>query len=209
MFEHVFETYGTEHAAMVANVIQYRYPMAIRDVGKALGLPEADIDKLAKRMRGRFAGSLVEEMAAMPEFARRMQLADLAGRSSRLVEELRGMPRHLSQHSGGMIISTTPHRRAGAGRSRRRWTAATSASGTRTPSPTPASSRWTSSATPASASSTAALALIEERHGRASIPRDIPLDDPEVYEMIQRGDILGIVQIQSRAQIQVILRLKI
>ena len=72
MFEHVFATYGTEHAAHGRNVIQYRYPMAIRDVGKALGLPEATIDKLAKRMRSRFAGSLLEEMRTMPEFAARM-----------------------------------------------------------------------------------------------------------------------------------------
>ncbi|MCI0890300.1 MAG: DNA polymerase III subunit alpha, partial [Chloroflexi bacterium] len=107
MFEHVFETYGTEHAALVANVIQYRYPMAIRDVGKALGLPEADIDKLAKRMRGRFARSLDEEMRSLPEFRGRMN-APVWRTFARLVEELRGKPRHLSQHSGGVIISSTP-----------------------------------------------------------------------------------------------------
>ncbi|MHB8685038.1 MAG: PHP domain-containing protein, partial [Dehalococcoidia bacterium] len=97
MFAHVFATYGSEHAALVANVITYRYPMAVRDVGKALGLPEADIDKLAKRMRGRFARSLAEEMRAMPEFASRME-APLWREFVRLVEELRGMPRHLGQH---------------------------------------------------------------------------------------------------------------
>ena len=107
MFEHVFATYGTEHAALVANVIQYRYPMAIRDVGKALGLPEADIDKLAKRIRGRFAGTLVEEMRALPEFRDRMN-APIWRTFIELVEELVGKPRHLSQHSGGMIISSTP-----------------------------------------------------------------------------------------------------
>ena len=207
MFEHVFATYGTERAALVANVIQYRYPMAVRDVGKTLGLPEADIDKLAKRMRGRFAGSLAEEMRSLPEFRSRMG-APIWREFARLVEELRGMPRHLSQHSGGVIISSTPiveqvpvQPSAMEGRYICQWDKDSVADA--------GFIKMDFLGYPSLGQLYRALKLIEERHGRRIDPVRIPLDDPQVYEMIQKGDILGIVQIQSRAQLQAILRLKI
>jgi error-prone DNA polymerase len=207
MFEHVFDTYGTEYAAMVANVIQYRYPMAIRDVGKALGLPEADIDKLAKRMRGRFAGSLIEEMRSLPEFRQRMN-APAWRQFIELVEELRGMPRHLGQHSGGVIISSTPiveqvpvQPSAMDGRYICQWDKDSVADA--------GFIKMDMLGYPSLGHLYRALKLIEERSGKRIDPVRIPLDDPQVYEMIQRGDVLGIVQIQSRAQIQTILQLKI
>ncbi len=207
MFEHVFATYGTEHAALVANVIQYRYPMAIRDVGKALGLPEVEIDKLAKRMHGRFAGSLVEEMQSLPEFRSRMD-APVWREFMRLVEELRGMPRHLSQHAGGVIISSTPiveqvpvQPSAMAGRYICQWDKDSVADA--------GFIKMDFLGYPSLGHLYRSLKLIEERHGKRIEPARIPLDDPQVYEMIQRGDVLGIVQIQSRAQLQAILRLKI
>ena len=207
MFEHVFETYGTEHAALVANVISYRYPMAIRDVGKALGLPEADIDKLAKKIRGRFAGSLSEEMRALPEFRSRMN-SPVWRQFVQLVEELRGKPRHLSQHSGGVIISSTPiveqvpvQPSAMPGRYICQWDKDSVADA--------GFIKMDFLGYPSLGHLQRSLRLIEERHGKRIDPVRIPLDDPQVYEMIQRGDILGIVQIQSRAQLQAILRLKI
>ena len=207
MFEHVFATYGTERAALVANVITYRYPMAIRDVGKTLGLPEADIDKLAKRMRSRFAGSLSEEMQALPEFRSRMN-APIWREFTRLVEELRGKPRHLSQHSGGVIISSTPiveqvpvQPSAMAGRYICQWDKDSVADA--------GFIKMDFLGYPSLGHLHRALKLIEERHGRRIDPVRIPLDDPQVYEMIRQGNILGIVQIQSRAQLQAILRLNI
>ena len=207
MFEHVFETYGTERAALVANVISYRYPMAIRDVGKALGLPEADVDKLAKKMRGRFARSLAEEMQALPEFRHRMG-APIWREFARLVEELRGKPRHLSQHSGGVIISSTPiveqvpvQPSAMPGRYICQWDKDSVADA--------GFIKMDFLGYPSLGHLHRALDLIEGRHDKRIDPVRIPLDDPQVYEMIQRGDILGIVQIQSRAQLQAILRLKI
>lgn len=207
MFEHIFATYGTEHAALVANVIQYRYPMAIRDVGKALGLPEADIDKLAKRMRGRFAGSLIEEMESLPEFRSRMD-TPVWRKFIRLVEELRGMPRHLSQHSGGVVISTTPiveqvpvQPSAMNGRYICQWDKDSVADA--------GFIKMDMLGYPSLGHLYRSLKLIEERHGKRFDPVRIPLDDDNVYAMIRRGDILGIVQIQSRAQLQAILRLQI
>jgi len=207
MFEHVFVTYGTEHAALVANVITYRYPMAIRDVGKALGLPEADIDKLAKRLHGRFARSLVEEMRDMPEFAARMH-TPIWREFVRLVEELRGKPRHLSQHSGGIIISDTPiveqvpvQPTAMPGRYICQWDKDSVADA--------GFIKMDFLGYPSLGHLYRALGLIERHRGLRIDPVRIPLDDPGVYEMIRRGDILGIVQIQSRAQLQAILRLDI
>jgi error-prone DNA polymerase len=207
MFEHIFATYGTEHASLVANVISYRYPMAIRDVGKALGLPEAEVDKLAKRMRGRFAESLSEEMQALPEFHARMH-TPLWHEFLRLVEELRGLPRHLGQHSGGVVISTTPiveqvpvQPSAMDGRYICQWDKDSVADA--------GFIKMDLLGYPSLGHLYRSLKLIEERHGKRIDPARIPLDDDNVYGMIRRGDILGIVQIQSRAQLQAILRLEI
>ena len=207
MFRHVFETYGTEHAAMVCNFIEYRYPSAVRDVGKALGLPESQVDQIAKRMHSRFSGGLAEELAAMPEFAARMKFPiweDFA----RLVQELRGMPRHLSQHSGGIIVATTrmdEHVPIEA-----------------TAMPDRFICQWDKDSVadagfikldllgyPSLDQLERGLRYVEQRHGRVIKQKDIDLTDPEVYAMLQAGDTLGIVQIQSRAQIQILLRINV
>ena len=208
MFRHVFDEYTTERAAMVCNFIEYRNASAIRDVGKALGLPESEIDKIAKRMHSRFAGKLEDEMKDMPEFASRMKFSIWADFLT-LVSELLGMPRHLSQHSGGMIIST----------SRIDEQVPVEA----TAMPDRFICQWDKDSVadagfikldflgyPSLDQLECALDYVRERHGRVVVPsRDIDLTDPNVYDMIQAGDVLGTVQIQSRAQIQVLLRIKV
>jgi error-prone DNA polymerase len=207
MFRSIFEKYGTAHAAQVCNFIQYRYASAIRDVGRALGLPPGDVDKVAKRMRSRFAGSLTAEMEAMPEFRRRLA-SPLWREFVRLIEELRGFPRHLSQHSGGVIISTTRideqvpvERPAMEGRYICQWDKDSVADA--------GFIKLDLLAYPTLDQLYRGLRYVYERYGRRIRPEDISLDDPQVYEMIQAGDSIGIVQIQSRAQIQVLLRIKV
>jgi error-prone DNA polymerase len=208
MFRHVFREYTTEHAAMVCSVIEYRYPSAVRDVGKALGLPEADIDAIAKRMHSRFSTGLESELAAMPQFASRLRFP-IWRDFVRLVEELRGMPRHLSQHSGGMIISTSRideqvpvERSAMDDRFICQWDKDSVADA--------GFIKLDFLGYPSLDQLRRGLRYVEERHGRVVVPeRDIDLTDQEVYRMIQGGDALGIVQIQSRAQIQVLLRIKV
>jgi error-prone DNA polymerase len=212
MFRTIFEKYTTAHAAQVCNFIQYRYASAVRDVGKALGLPPGDIDKAAKRMRSRFSGSLAQELAAMPEFASRLE-SPIWRDFFRLVEELRGLPRHLSQHSGGVIISTTRideqvpvERPAMEGRYICQWDKDSVADA--------GMIKLDLLAYPTLDQLYRGLRYVKERHGRVIDPatesdHGIPLDDPAVYEMIQAGDSIGIVQIQSRAQIQVLLRIKV
>ncbi|HWO73662.1 MAG TPA: DNA polymerase III subunit alpha, partial [Dehalococcoidia bacterium] len=207
MFRHIFAGYTTDHAAMVASLIEYRYASAIRDVGKALGLPEGEIDKIAKRMRSRFAGRLAGELASMPEFGPRLRFP-IWRDFVELVEELHGMPRHLSQHSGGIIISTNrideqvPVEAAAMdGRFICQWDKDSVADA--------GFIKLDLLGYPSLDQLARGLRYVEERHGRRILPHQIPLDDPNVYEMIQAGDVLGIVQIQSRAQIQVLLRIKV
>ncbi len=207
MFRMIFERYTTEHAAQVCNFIEYRYPSAVRDVGKALGLPPGDIDKIAKSMHSRFAGSLPQELASMPEFGPRLG-GQVWQDFVRLVEELRGMPRHLSQHSGGVIISTTRvdeqvpvERPAMDGRYICQWDKDSIADA--------GMIKLDLLGYPTLDQLYRGLRYVYARHGRRITPEAVPLDDPAVYEMIRSGDVIGIVQIPSRAQIQVLLRINV
>ncbi len=208
MFKHVFETYTTERAAMVCNFIEYRWASAIRDVGKALGLPESQIDHIAKRMHSRFAQGLRYEMSQMPEFAHRQQFP-IWQEFMTLVEQIVGLPRHLSQHSGGIIISSTRmdeqvplEATAMEGRFICQWDKDSVADA--------GFIKLDFLGYPSLDQLNRGLRYIRERYGRIVEPKvDIDLTDQQVYEMIQAGDVLGIVQIQSRAQIQVLLRINV
>jgi error-prone DNA polymerase len=107
LIERVYDRWGKEHAALVAIFPTYRLRSAIRDVGKALGLPAAELDRLAKRGgtpydRGDRVG---EEIARQyPDRVESRGWRDL----SELAAQLSGFPRHLSQHVGGMVISSKP-----------------------------------------------------------------------------------------------------
>jgi error-prone DNA polymerase len=108
LIERVYEVWGKEHAALVAIFPTYRLRSALRDVGKALGLPAAEIDRLAKRASPHDGiEQIPDELARHPEFADRLEAQawrDLA----ELSRQLAGFPRHLSQHVGGMVISSEP-----------------------------------------------------------------------------------------------------
>src|SRR5205085_706521 len=103
----VTEKYGRDHAALVAAFPTYRSRGAIRDVGKALGLPFADLERLARVTDGWNATRVRDELAALPDAETKRRsprwraFADLCG-------EIAGLPRHISQHPGGMVISSRP-----------------------------------------------------------------------------------------------------
>jgi error-prone DNA polymerase len=103
----VYEKYGREHAGLVCTFPTYRLRSAVREMGKALELPPGDLEKLAKLSEHRSAGGLKEELATLPEF-REKAAAPLWQALGELAEEIAGLPRHLSQHVGGMIISSRP-----------------------------------------------------------------------------------------------------
>ena len=103
----VTERYGNEHAALVASFATYRSRGAIRDVGKALGLPQAELERLARLTDGWDASRIAEEVARLPDAERK--LVSKRWRAFQfLTTEIAGLPRHVSQHPGGMVISSRP-----------------------------------------------------------------------------------------------------
>ncbi|HEY5659218.1 MAG TPA: PHP domain-containing protein, partial [Gaiellaceae bacterium] len=103
----VTERYGREHAALVASFATYRSRGAIRDVGKALGLPYAELERIARVSDGWNATRVGEELLMLPDA--QTKLASPRWRAfAELCGEIAGLPRHISQHPGGMVISSRP-----------------------------------------------------------------------------------------------------
>ncbi|MDQ3693655.1 MAG: error-prone DNA polymerase [Chloroflexota bacterium] len=204
LIERVYETYGPNHAAMVCAFPTYRLRSAVRDVGKALGLPASDLDRIAKLSEPRSATALGDELARMPAYASRLQsapwkyLVELAG-------ELAGFPRHVSQHSGGMIISSSPlvnlvpvQPAAMAGRFICQWDK---------------DSCDDAGFVKIDFLALGMLSLVEEclplivEAGKEAVDLSrVDFDDERVYDMICAGDTIGTFQIESRAQIQTLLK---
>ena len=143
IIQYVYDRYGRDHAALVAEVITYRARMAVRDVGKALGLSLDQVDALSKSLDSRAmpkaenteaapsagddlaphqalgvtkhgdkmpmsAAEVEAAVAALPEALRADIGGDVALRLHALCRRIDGFPRHLSQHSGGMVITRSP-----------------------------------------------------------------------------------------------------
>ncbi|MBN2371800.1 MAG: error-prone DNA polymerase [Vicinamibacteria bacterium] len=105
VIQHVYAKYGPRGAAMTANVITYRPRSAAREVGKALGIPPVEIDRLA-RLLSRFEYPDSEETLARAIEQARWDKDDRRVRIfARLWSEIQDLPRHLGQHSGGMVIA--------------------------------------------------------------------------------------------------------
>jgi len=102
----VSDKYGREHAALVAAFPTYNARGAIRDVGKALGLPHAELERLARITEGN-PRRVAEEVASLPDAE--TKLSSPRWRAfGELCREIGGLPRHASQHPGGMVISSRP-----------------------------------------------------------------------------------------------------
>ncbi|MDQ3226513.1 MAG: error-prone DNA polymerase, partial [Chloroflexota bacterium] len=175
-----------------------------RDVGKALGIPIADLDRISKLSEPRLAGDLGLELARIPEYAARLEappwryLVELSG-------ELAGFPRHVSQHSGGMIISSAPlvdlvpvQPASMAGRYLCQWDK---------------DSCDDAGFIKIDFLALGMLSLVEEAlrlipaNGKSPVDLSrIDFTDQTVYDMICTGDTIGTFQIESRAQIQTLLR---
>jgi error-prone DNA polymerase len=200
----VTERYGREHAALVASFATYRSRGAIRDVGKALGLPYAELERLAKVSEGWNAKRVAEELQLLPD-AQRKLLSPRWRAFAELCHEIAGLPRHISQHPGGMVISSRPlvelvpvQPAAMAGRQMCQWDK--------------------DSCSDAGFLKIDLLGLgmlsaiedcVEQIAKLRGEPIDlsrIPLVDEDVYGDIQRADTVGAFQIESRAQMQSLLR---
>ena len=195
----VTEKYGREHAALVATFSTYRSRGAIRDVGKALGLPFAELERLARVTDGWHAENVPDEVDA--EKLRSPRWRAFAEQC----REIAGLPRHISQHPGGMVISTRPlvelvpvQPSAMAGRQMCQWDKDSCAD---------------AGFLKIDLLGLGMLSAVEEcvdliaRHRGELIDLSrVPLDDPAVYAEIQNADTVGCFQIESRAQMQSLLR---
>ena len=200
----VHERYGADRSALVAAFPTYRSRGAVRDLGKALGLPAGEIERAARTVD--FYGG-PEEIARDVRSAVGSHRAE-SGRWQVLVElcgQALGLPRHPSQHPGGMVISTRPLVEicpvvpaAMEGRQIAQWDKDSCAD---------------AGFLKIDLLGLGMLSAVErsvEEIGRAHGERldlsRIPLDDPATYESIQRAETTGVFQIESRAQMQMLPR---
>ena len=204
VIQYIYQKYGRERAALAATVITYRPRSAIRDVGKALGLEAHQVDRLAKSVfwwDGRKVRTeSLEELGFDPASLLMQRLVSL-------VNTLIGFPRHLSQHVGGFVITR--------GQLSRLVPIENAAMTERTVI------QWDKDDLEALGflkvdvlglgmltAIHRCFDLIAEHRGRRLTMAAIPAEDPRVYAMIQRADTMGVFQIESRAQMAMLPRLK-
>ncbi|MGE3345774.1 MAG: error-prone DNA polymerase, partial [Vicinamibacterales bacterium] len=201
VIQYVYQRYGSMGAAMTANVITYRGRSAAREVGKVLSMEEADVDRLAKAM-SRF--EYVDPSETVEK-----QLSDAGMDTGRQVyrqfatlwTQLQDLPRHLGQHSGGMVIcqgrldEVVPLEPASMpGRVVVQWDKDDCAD---------------LGIIKVDLLGLGMMAALEEAVAATGIDlAHLPPDDPEVYEMLQTADTVGLFQVESRAQMATLPRLR-
>ncbi len=204
VIQYIYAKYGRERAALTATVICYRPRSALRDVGKALGLDLNQVDRLAKSM------AWWDDREELPA---RLAEAGFDGKSPvlrhllELVTALQGFPRHLSQHTGGFVISRGP------------LSQLVPVENAAMPERTVI--EWDKDDLDALgllkvdvlalgmlSAIRRALQMLSARRGQAFAMIDIPPEDDAVYDMICHSDTVGVFQIESRAQMSMLPRLK-
>jgi error-prone DNA polymerase len=200
----VYRRYGLEHAALVCSFATYHLRSAVRDLGKVLGLPAPAIDKLARLSEGGMASSVRRELATLPEFQGQAE-GPMWAHLMDLAEQIDGFPRHVGQHVGGMIISSRPvvelvpvQPASMDGRYICQWDKDSCDD-----------ARFIKIdflALGMLSLVEECLELIWECRGEKLDVSTIPYDDTAVYDEICNGDTVGLFQIESRAQIQMLTR---
>ena len=206
LIERVHRHFGPEHAVLAGAVTTYKIKGVIQALGKALGLPQERLGLLSKRLHSRHAADLRSEMTQMADFKDKVDaprwrdLLDLA-------PQLIGAPRGLSQHVGGMVLSSSPISemvpiRAGAteGRYIMDWDKDSVADAN--------FAKIDLLSLPVLDQIEEALDLVEEREGHRPDLGRIDLEDPGVYDMINAGLCKGVFLLQSPAQLKMAQRLK-
>ncbi len=204
----VYRKYGAEHVGLVATFPTYRMRSAVREVGKALDLPQGELEKLAKLAEHYTPLALRDEMERLPEVREKLD-APLWQALVEVCEDIAGLPRHISQHVGGMIISSRPlvemvplEPAAMEGR---------------------VLCQWDKDACDDAGFikidflALGMLSLVEEavdliaegsEDGEPPDLSRIDFEDEAVYDRICSGDTVGMFQVESRAQIQMIRRVR-
>jgi len=198
LIQYIYRKYGPGHAAMLCNVVTYKARNTVREVGKAMGLPLDLVDRAARSLDVYSAANVKESLSGLTEFQ-----SCLGSQSWKqflgMCRQIADFPRHLGIHVGGMIISTTPlsdivplEKATMPGRVVTQWDKDDISDvglikidllGLRMLSLIHE-----------------AVNLIKESRGTNLNLDGIPLNDPRVYNMLCRGDTLGVFQVESRAQ---------
>jgi error-prone DNA polymerase len=207
VIQHVYRRYGTHGAAMTANVIGYRTRSAVREVGKTLGLEAGRLDRLAKLLRA------FEFRDGDDELPRQIRAAGLDPTAPRvrllvdLVRRIQGLPRHLGQHSGGMVLAAgrldeiVPLEPAAMpGRVVVQWDKDDCAD--------LGIIKVDLLGLGMMAVLEDALPLVREHDGVTLDLARLPPDDPAVYGMLQQADTIGVFQVESRAQMATLPRMR-
>ncbi|GAB6042248.1 error-prone DNA polymerase [Endothiovibrio diazotrophicus] len=204
VIQYIYRKYGRDRAALTATVISYRPRSALRDAGKALGFDADQLERLARALAGwssrRMEPQRLRETGFDPDNPAIRRLLHFAGL-------LLGFPRHLSQHVGGFVISRGPLARL--------VPIENAAMQDRTVI------QWDKDDLDALgllkvdvlalgmlSAIRRSLALLGARRGRPFTLADIPPEHPAVYRMLQRGHSMGVFQVESRAQMAMLPRLR-
>ena len=204
VIQYIYRKYGRARAALTANTVKYRTKGAIADVGKAMGLSRDMTRSLAAMVWGYGIENLTEDQVrqrGLNPKDRRIRLV------IELVGELRGFPRHRSQHPGGFVITRTPLHEV-------------------VPIENAAmADRWVIEWNKEDIDELGILKIdvlalgmltaiskgfdfIAEHYGKRFDLATVPPDDPAVYDMLCKADSVGVFQVESRAQMNMLPRLK-
>ena len=204
VIQYIYKKYGRDRAGLAATVIHYRGRSAIREISRAMGLPRDIEDTLASTLSGRRSEPIddeyVHETGLDPEGKR-------LGHTLRLARAITGFPRHLSQHVGGFVIT------------RGRLDAMVPITNTAMDERT--AIEWDKDDLDALGILKVdilglgmltcirkALSTLNLYYGKKLELSTIPAEDPAVYDMLCKGDSIGVFQVESRAQMSMLTRLK-
>ena len=204
VIQYIYRKYGRERAALAATVISYRARSALRDVGRALGLDEAQIERLTREHHWFDGRRILPERLQEAGFD---PTSPVTRRLVALTEELIGFPRHLSQHVGGFVIA------------RGRLDELVPVENAAMPERTVI--QWDKDDLDAVglmkidvlalgmlSALRRGLALVSAWRGQALTLASIPREQPAVYAMLSRADSIGVFQVESRAQMTMLPRLR-
>tara|TARA_E500000331_G_scaffold356424_1_gene414739 strand:+ start:51 stop:3134 length:3084 start_codon:yes stop_codon:yes gene_type:complete len=204
VIQYIYKKYGRHRAAIAATVITYRPKSAVRDVGKALGMDSQLVDHLAKSLSW---WDKREELQDRFSEAGVNPRSPVVNQFLTLINQILGFPRHLSQHVGGFIISSGPlsqlvpvENAAMEDRTIIQWDKDDLESLGLLKVDVLALGMLTSIRK--------SLDLINTYRQTHLTLAQIPPEDPKTYEMLQKGDSVGVFQVESRAQISMLPRLK-
>ncbi|MCU0707050.1 MAG: error-prone DNA polymerase [Pirellula sp.] len=204
VIQYVYEKYGRHRAGMTAAVTTYRTRSAVRECAKAIGLSQDHIDGLAKIIEGRGGNESLatrcQQVGVDPE-------SEVGKRFLYLVDSLRGFPRHLSQHTGGMVMTEGAlcelcpiENAAMPGRTIIQWD--------KDDLDELGILKVDCLALGMLSAIHRSLDLIEHHYQRPLTLATIPAADSKVYDMICAADTVGVFQIESRAQMSMLPRLR-